>query len=58
MFTPTIPKFYECFRSPNFSLSLNIDEWSEIGTADGFTEYASTKDITVILQIEDDLTVV
>ena len=40
------------------SVDINADEWSEIGTADGFTEYASTKDITVTLQIEDDLTVV
>ena len=40
------------------SIDINIEEWTQTGSADGFTEYASTKDITVILQVEDDLTVV
>ena len=40
------------------SIDINTDEWTETGSADGFTEYASTRDITVLLQIEDDLTVV
>ncbi|MCD6191832.1 MAG: hypothetical protein J7K14_09900, partial [Sulfurimonas sp.] len=42
------------------SVDINVAEWnkSDIGTMDGFDEYISTNDVTVLLQIEDDLTVV
>ncbi len=43
---------------PGDSINLNIEEWNEVGNTDGFIEYASVKDVTVTLQIEDDLTVV
>lgn len=42
------------------TVDINQDEWSksQVGSMEGFQEYTSTNDITVILQVENDLTVV